>query len=264
MKLKLLIILPIAILIPSGILIYNYFDQYPMTKDPSTMKVKEVEITYLGIAGFKLKYEELVVYIDPFDIANNDNPILEKADYIISTHGHLDHCSSLDIYTLADDTTILLKSATCTAYLSNRETVAPGDNFEYDDISFEFVPMYTIDKVRSTGLQYHPQENNDVGVIVEINELRIYFTGSSDRIPEMKSIEADIILLPVSGSYFMNAEEAATALEDIQLNSDLQFAVPFHYGEHDVTGLNQGTLADVEEFKSYTEVEVIVLEPIPA
>ena len=40
---------------------------------------------------------------------------------------------------------------------------------------------------------------------------RIYHAGDTDVIPEMASIQTDIALLPVSGTYVMTADEAVTA-----------------------------------------------------
>lgn len=222
--------------------------------------VENVEISYLGYAGFKVKYENTVVYFDPFKISHSEDEILEKADYIITTHHHLDHYSTSDILFLSDRETKLFQPTSCpVTALFDYTVVAPDDILTFDDASFEFIPMYTKNKLRSSGAQYHPQSTQDIGVIVDLGVLRIYYTGSTDRIDEMKSINADVVILPVSGRFYMNAEEAAWAVEDIKLHSDLKYAIPSHYGQHNITGLNQGTMYHVEQFMSHADVTVVLL-----
>ena len=79
---------------------------------------------------------------------------------------------------------------------------------------------------------------------------QIYFAGDTDRIPEMRHIECDVALLPVGGTYTMDAKEAAEAAADIGPS----VAVPMHYG----SGI--GTIADGERFQSAYAGETLILE----
>jgi L-ascorbate metabolism protein UlaG (beta-lactamase superfamily) len=56
--------------------------------------------------------------------------------------------------------------------------------------------------------------------------VRIYHAGDTDLIPEMDSLEVDVALLPVSGTYVMTAEEAVEAAKRI----GPKVAMPIHYG----------------------------------
>ena len=47
-----------------------------------------------------------------------------------------------------------------------------------------------------------------LGFIVNSGGVHVYHASDTDFIPEMKDIEADIALLPVSGTYVMTADEA--------------------------------------------------------
>ena len=57
------------------------------------MKIDNVELNWLGHAGFMIKNSK-VIYIDPYMIRDD----LPKADIILITHGHYDH---LDTRSLA-------------------------------------------------------------------------------------------------------------------------------------------------------------------
>jgi L-ascorbate metabolism protein UlaG (beta-lactamase superfamily) len=59
----------------------------------------------------------------------------------------------------------------------------------------------------------------------------------------MKSIQCDIALLPVSGTYVMTAEEAAQAVEAIKP----KIVVPMHYAAI------VGTEGDAQKLKSLVE-----------
>ena len=55
-----------------------------------------------------------------------------------------------------------------------------------------------------------------IGFIVTVGGERLYFAGDTDHIPEMSNIRCDVALLPVGGTYTMDAEKAAQAAIDIR------------------------------------------------
>jgi L-ascorbate metabolism protein UlaG (beta-lactamase superfamily) len=55
-----------------------------------------------------------------------------------------------------------------------------------------------------------------VGFILTVEGQRIYHAGDTDAIPEMESIDADIALLPLSGTYVMTADQAVEAAKAIK------------------------------------------------
>ena len=84
--------------------------------------------------------------------------------------------------------------------------------------------------------------------MLSIEGVRIYHTGDSDFIPEMESVRADIALLPVSGTYVMDPQQAITAA----LAINPEYVIPMHYGEI-VGDANQAT-----EFKAALEGKINV------
>ncbi|MFP4400897.1 MAG: MBL fold metallo-hydrolase, partial [Candidatus Woesearchaeota archaeon] len=72
-------------------------------------------------------------------------------------------------------------------------------------------------------------------------------------IPEMKNLQnIDYALLPVSGEYVMNAEEAASAANMIRP----KIAVPMHYNAI------VGSVSDAERFKSLCKCQVKIMEKL--
>ena len=152
-------------------------------------------INWLGHDSFRIDGKQ-TIYIDPFHIEPG-----KKADLILITHEHDDHCSPEDIAKIQGEDTLIITEALSAKKLSGKiKLMKPGDKTEVSGMTIEAVPSYNIDK------QFHPRENNWLGFIIEIEGERIYHTGDADFIPEMKEIKTDIALLPVSGTYVMTAE----------------------------------------------------------
>ena len=103
-------------------------------------------------------------------------------------------------------------------------------------------------------IDFHPQKNGWLGFILELEGVRIYHAGDTDRIPEMKNFEVDIALLPVSGTYVMTADQAIGAALDI----GPKLAIPMHYGA--IVGAED----DARKFKEALEgkVEVMILPKV--
>jgi L-ascorbate metabolism protein UlaG (beta-lactamase superfamily) len=207
------------------------------------MLLGKIKIEWLGHAGFKIK-DEKVIYIDPYNVQPE-----EKADIVLITHGHYDHCSVDDIKGLIKEGTFILATTDCSSKLSNFQgikvqPVKPGKKFEIMGLKIETVPAYNINK------NFHEKSNEWVGYVVEIDGKRIYHAGDTDFIPEMKEIKnIDVALFPVGGKYTMDANEAAKAANAIKP----KVAVPMHYGS--IVGSEQ----DAEKFKDLCDCEVEIM-----
>lgn len=211
------------------------------------MDVKQMvsNIHWLGHDSFRIKGDGLVIYIDPWQI--EDGP---KADLILITHDHRDHCSPADVAKVQKEDSVIVTVAAAAAKLSGQiQMVKPGDELRVKGIPISAVPAYNVNKFRSPGVPFHPRESGYVGFVVTVEGQRIYHAGDTDCIPEMGSINADIALLPVSGTYVMTADEAVEAAAIIKP----QIAIPMHIGR----GI--GSLADAERFKEKASVPVEIL-----
>jgi L-ascorbate metabolism protein UlaG (beta-lactamase superfamily) len=196
-----------------------------------------VGITWLGHASVLLTYDGFNVYVDPWKVA----PFLPKADLVLITHDHYDHFSPVDVKRVATEQT---RIAGPLAMPLITDRLKPGDALTVGAASVEAVPAYNIDKA------FHPRANNWVGYIVTLGGQRIYHTGDTDRIPEMQNLRADVVLMPVGGTYTMDAQTASLAVND--LNPAL--VIPIHYG--DIVGSRQ----DAEQFRDYCACAVRILQ----
>lgn len=172
-------------------------------------------ITWLGHDGFMIKGGDKTIVIDPFQVGAG-----EPADIILVTHEHYDHCSPEDIKKVQKESTVIVTEPNSARKLSGDvRVVRPGDKLTISGIKIEAVPAYNTNK------SFHPEQNAWLGFIVTVDGVRIYHAGDTDLIPEMESLDVDIALLPVSGTYVMTAEEAVEAAKKIKP----KLAIPMHY-----------------------------------
>ena len=162
-------------------------------------------IHWLGHDSFRIDADGVVIYFDPFQL--KEGP---KADLILITHDHFDHCSPADVAKIQKPETVIITVAQAAAKLKGHiKTVKPGEALTVKGISIKTIPAYNVNKFSSPGVAFHPKESGYVGFIITVKGQRIYHAGDTDFIPEMKGLGPDIALLPVSGIYVMTAEEAA-------------------------------------------------------
>jgi len=202
-----------------------------------------MQIKWLGHASFKIKTKEMVIYVDPY-AGEYD----EKADLILISHEHYDHFGRDKIAEIRSDDTAILTTDRVASELDGAKGMRPGDIINVSNVKIEAVYAYNI------GKPFHPK-GNGIGFIIDAEGHRIYFSGDSDKIPEMKNIRADIVLVAVGGTYSMNRDEAAEAV----LTINPKLAIPMHFGSGVV-----GTIEDAELFKEKVEekskVKVRILE----
>ncbi|MBW1868505.1 MAG: MBL fold metallo-hydrolase [Deltaproteobacteria bacterium] len=199
------------------------------------------KIVWLGHDGFRIDGAK-TIYIDPYQIEGG--PV---ADVILITHEHFDHCSPEDVEKIqGPDTVIVTEKDSAKKLTGDVRVVKPGDTVDLGDVKIDVVPSYNTDK------DFHPKKNAWLGFIVEIDGIKLYHAGDADFIPEMKELEVDIALLPVSGTYVMTADQAVKAA--LAINPKL--AIPMHYAAI------VGDIQDALNFEKALagKVDVMVLE----
>lgn len=221
------------------------------------MKIQNIDIEWLGHSTFKIKAANKTIFIDPYQIS-----VKEKADIILITHSHYDHCSQQDIDKIAADGTIIICTADCQSKITRLsqkirlELVEPGTEIAIDNLKIKAVDAYNPNK------KFHPKNEGWVGYIIQTDHTTVYHAGDTDNIKEMEKLTGYgkkgnffIALLPVGGTYTMNAEEAAAAASVIKPS----LAIPMHYGAI------IGSRSDAEKFVAICKekgIKAQVLEKI--
>ena len=204
-----------------------------------------VSIKWLGHASFQIKTGKKIIYVD---LEKQSKPS-EKADLVLVTHSHNDHCDSSIIEKIRKPTTVIIVPEDCVSKINGDiVTLKSGDEYGFDGSLIHAVEAYNHKRFRSPGNPYHPR-GHGVGYLIHFEDKTIYHAGDTDLIPEMDSLgQVDVALLPSGGTYTMDNSEAAEAAMLIKPKT----VIPMHRWD-----------TDPREFKAVVEsnsnIKVLIL-----
>ena len=233
------------------LLLFTLAAAFSLSAEVSADKLKAFvdSVLYSGNAGLNFVLAGKSVTIDPVG-----SKFKGPTDVVLVTHNHSDHFSGAVIRRIYQEETWLLgpKSVTATfetAHHANLKVAIPGETFVLGDLKITPVPAYNFKDDKGV-TRPHSKDYGWVGYVLEGDGMSVYVTGDTQRIPEMKSIHADIIFLPLGQTYTMpSVEDAVAAAQDV----GARVAVPIHWG------LYEGTQADFDRFKSLAEPGITVI-----
>ena len=181
-------------------------------------------IDVLVHSSIRIRTESGSIYIDPFHMDEETH----DAAFILITHDHYDHFSPEDIRKAAREDTVMVvpenmkkKAGEAADLVAETVTVSPGHSYTVKGLSLETIPAYNVLK------PFHPKSAGWVGYILNLDGKRIYIAGDTDITDENKKVSCDIALVPVGGTYTMDAKKAAKLVNLIRP----EIAVPMHYGD---------------------------------
>ena len=207
-----------------------------VTKKTNTSVLK---ITPISHATTVLNFNNEIVYLDPTGGAGAFINF-EKPTFVIITDVHGDH---LDLKTLEaldlKETKIIAPKAVADKITEIKalEVIVINNDEEKSFSSFDLkaIPMYNL---RKEALKFHSKGRGN-GYVFTINEERIYFSGDTEDIPEMRALKnIDKAFVCMNLPYTMVVESAADAV----LAFKPKQVFPYHY-----RGTNG--LSDVAKFK---------------
>ena len=199
-------------------------------------------LQWLGHASFCIRHEEVAIYIDPWKLTEAPH----DASLVLVSHNHYDHYSAEDIAKVTGDGTELVGPADVVKEEGDGRILRPGSTVVAGVVKVVGVPAYNVEK------EFHPKANEWLGFVIEVGAQRIYYAGDTDLTDEMKTLaHIDVALLPVGGTYTMDAAEAAASASEVGAKR----AIPYHWG--DIVGGR----ADADRFAKLCACPVTVLKP---
>ena len=167
-----------------------------------------VTIKWLAHAGFQIKAEGKTIYID----LEKYGEFSEKADVILVTHSHTDHCDPVQIQKARKPDTLVIAPADCISKIGgNVKTLKTGEETTVGNIKIKAVEAYNVKRFRSPGIPFHPK-GLGVGYLITAEDKTIYHAGDTDFIQEMRQLNnVDVALLPSGDTYTMDNIDAAQA-----------------------------------------------------
>ena len=199
--------------------------------------------------SIRIRSDRGTIYVDPFRMKEESH----DADYVLITHSHYNHFSIEDIRKVVGKKTLLVvpekmedDAGELRPDVKDIVTVKPGIYKEINGLELETVPAYNTIK------PFHPKRAEWVGYILRLDGKRIYIAGDTGATKEARQVKCDIALLPIGGTFTMDAKKAADLTNLIRP----EYAIPVHYGS------SVGKKSDGQTFASLVKGPVKVVEKI--
>ena len=191
----------------------------------------DLVIQPLDHATFVMSWDGKTIYVDPVGGAERFEG-LPSPDLILVTDIHGDHLDAETLAAVVGEDTVVIAPAAVAEQLpdSLRQITSLLANGEWTTVlgvAIEGVPMYNLTEER---LRFHDKGRGN-GYLVTFGGTRVYISGDTEDIPEMRSLEdIDVAFVCFNLPYTMTEEQAASAV--------LEFAptvvYPYHYRGSDV------------------------------
>ncbi|SEL74816.1 L-ascorbate metabolism protein UlaG, beta-lactamase superfamily [Maribacter orientalis] len=222
------------------------------------MKGDEIKITPIEHATAVIEWNDITIYIDPTG-GSTAFKNQKKPDLILITDIHGDHFNkeTLEAIDISKATFVVPQAVADempNEFADKLKILSNGSSKELNGILIEAIPMYNL---REEAKDFHVKGRGN-GYILTIDKQRIYFSGDTEDIPEMRSLKnIDKAFVCMNLPYTMTVESAASAVLDFKPKQ----VFPYHYrGRPDVS--------DVEMFKKLVDagnqdIEVVQLDWYP-
>lgn len=214
---------------------------YGQLTTPDIIPANDGNITIQPImhAALVLTWNGKTIYVDPYNGAEQYQS-LAKPDLVVITDIHGDH---MDLKTLQaldlSKAALVVPNAVAEQLppaLKNKSVVvANGESTDQQSIHIEAIPMYNLPEDSSSR---HTKGRGN-GYIITLGGKRIYISGDTEDIPEMRNLEnIDIAFVCMNLPYTMDIDHAASAV----LEFKPKIVYPYHFR-------GQGGFSDVAAFK---------------
>jgi L-ascorbate metabolism protein UlaG (beta-lactamase superfamily) len=237
--------------------IYGSLPAYPqLTQSSGKPREVDVEKTASGNlrivpithASVMLQWRGKEIYVDPW--SQGDYSGLEKADLILITDIHSDHMDPKGIAAVKEDDTIIVAPEAVAKVIPEAQVLRNGERKSLimgGALTIEAVPMYNLTRGPSPGELYHTKGRGN-GYVLDLGGKRIYFSGDTECVPEIKSLERiDIAFLCMNLPYTMTPQEAADCVKAFRP----AIVYPYHY-----RGQDPNVFADALKGEKNIEVRV--------
>lgn len=226
--------------------------------DTSEQETSAVTITPISHATAVIGFDDTMIFLDP---TGGKEAFLgfSKPNYVLITDIHGDHMNieTLNQLDLTETTIIAPEAVVKEIRAVNAKevvTINNGEEKTFGNFSLEAIPMYNL---REEALKFHPKGRGN-GYVLTVDGERIYFSGDTEDIPEMRNLEnIDKAYVCMNLPYTMTVESAADGV----LAFKPKQVYPYHY-----RGTNG--LSDVAKFKELVnkgnpDIEVVQLDWYP-
>lgn len=190
-------------------------------------------------ASVVLKTPKGVIYVDPVGDPSAYAD-LGAPDFILITHHHGDHFNADTLAAVAGENTVMMVNPEVMGKLpaemqAKSTALANGESGAWNGIAVDAIPAYNVTEER---LKFHPK-GRDNGYVLNLDGFRIYLSGDTEDIPEMRALkDIDLAFVCMNLPFTMDVEAAASAVAEFKPT----YVYPYHYRGKD------GGTQDPEKF----------------
>jgi L-ascorbate metabolism protein UlaG (beta-lactamase superfamily) len=211
-------------------------DSIPLSGDHFPAQHGDVVVHPIHHATLALGWNGHVIYVDPVGGARAFAG-LPAPTLVLITHEHFDHFNVETLLAVVPRGIPVVAPPSVARQLPRRlrsqtRMLANGQKAKVDGIPVEAVPAHNTTPER---LIYHPS-GRDNGYVLTLGGKRIYLSGDTEDIPEMRALKhIDIAFVCMNLPYTMTVEQAAAAVRAFRP----KVVYPYHYQGQPPTDLQR-------------------------
>ena len=183
-----------------------------------------------------LEWEGKIIIIDPYG-GEDAMKGIPKPDLILITDIHGDHHNPSTLEIIHTPNTHYIVPEAVAEKMSNEvQVLQNGSETEFKGIIIKAIPMYNLPE----NAESRHTKGRGNGYILTFGDARVYISGDTEDIPEMRSLEnINVAFVCMNLPFTMEVDQAADAVLDFEP----RIVYPYHFRGRD-------GLSDVEKFKS--------------
>jgi L-ascorbate metabolism protein UlaG (beta-lactamase superfamily) len=206
----------------------------------------------VGHGTLVLEWNGRAIHVDPVGGAERFAGYPEP-DLVLITDIHGDHMDPETVAAIADGATVVAPAAVAESLDDasgySLSVLANGESIDVEGVTVEAIPMYNLDPERD----FHAKGRGN-GYVVTLADTRVYISGDTEDIPEMRELEdIDVAFVCMNLPFTMTVDAAADAV----LEFKPAIVYPYHYR-------GRPEMSDVERFESLVaadpDIEVRLLQ----
>ena len=210
-----------------------------------------IELTPMAHAHVQLEFGGKVIHIDPSNMTNFATA--KPADVVLITDIHGDHMDPPSIDRVRKASTVYVAPAALADKFPGSTTVINnGETKTVDGISIQAVGAYNLQRGPQPGQLYHAKGRGN-GYVVTLGGKRIYFSGDTECVPEIKALtNIDVAFITMNLPFTQTPQEAADCVKAFKP----KMVYAYHYRQQGVEPVEKNAQDFAAALKGATGIEV--------
>lgn len=178
-----------------------------------------MKLTFFGHSCFLIEVSGKKILFDPFitgnELAKGINIDDIQTDYILLSHGHMDHVLDAEAIARKNNATIV-SNFEIVSWFQEKKGIEKGHPMNHGgSVNFDFGTVKFVNAIHSSVLPDGTYGGNPGGFIIDTKEGKFYYAGDTALHMDMKLIgeydQPDFSILPIGDNFTMGVQDAIIA-----------------------------------------------------